>query len=509
MMRMPGAATALLCASVGACATQTPRTAATVAPTPAPTTVMPVATPTSPPRGSLQGFVDSLVGLPHLANAYWGVLIVAPERNDTLAQMNADRLFVPASNEKIVTSAVGLAVLGAKHQWQTTFMRTGPVVNGVLRGDVVVVGSGDPSISSAMRTDPLTAFDPLILALEASGVRRIAGRIRSSETPAFPGSPLGYGWDWDDLDAAYGAGVTELLFNDAFTDVQVRGCAAPGKPACVTTAPLRSSPVIRSAVVTRAAGTVGPPIEWWRDSANTPGLTLRGSIPAGETMTFSASQPDGRATFLAAVTEALARAGITVRNRVSADQGRRDTLAVLQSRTLGDVLPALLKPSQNQLAEVVFRSIGRERTGVGTPDSARVAIERELTAWGVRPDAHAIRDGSGLSRHDYLTPRAIVQVLDTTRRRADFSVFYDAMPIAGLEGTLKTRMQAFAQGRVRAKTGTVDKVRALSGYVTTADGEMLIFSLITNNHTVPNREVDRIHELIVEQLVTMRRGAPR
>ena len=479
-------------------------------PIPVPPVDRPVMASAEPKAATLQQFVDSLVSLPQFASAHWGVLIVAPDTRDTLASVHADMLVLPASNQKLVTGAVALAQLGADYRWRTTFTRTGPVVRGVLRGDVIVSGTGDPSVSVAMRGDPLLAFTPLVEALKAAGVTRIDGHVRASDTPAFPGSPLGYGWEWDDLDADYGAGVTELMFNEAFTEVHVAGCRT-GARACVTTRPLATSPVVHSTVLTRARGSNGPPIRWWRDSAKVPRITITGTIAVGDTMTFTASQPDGRSTYLAAVTAALQRAGITVRtvlmHRTTAGTNA-DTIAVLSSLPLRQVLIAMQKPSQNQIAEVLFRTLALEGTGVGTPDSARAVVERQLTAWGVRSDARAVRDGSGLSRHDFIAPRALVQILDTMRRSSTFSVFHDALPVAGEDGTLANRMRGFAQGRVHAKTGTIDKARALSGYLTTADGEMLMFSIIANNFVVPNREVDRVAELIVERLVTMRRTAP-
>ena len=225
-------------------------------------------------------------------------------------------------------------------------------------------------------------------------------------------------------------------------------------------------------------------------------------------MAFTAAQPDDRATYLAAVTEDLRLAGIRVASGVVPASATRDTIAVLTSLPLRQVLIAMQKPSQNQIAEMLFRTLGLEKTGVGTPDSARAVVERQLAAWGVRSDARAVRDGSGLSRHDYLTPRAIVQVLDTMRHGPDAGSFADALPIAGLDGTLANRMKHIPVGRVRAKTGTIDKARSLSGYITAADGEQLIFSIIANNFTVPNREVDRVAEAIVERLVNMHRTTP-
>ncbi len=463
--------------------------------------------PARPAAATLQQFVDSMVALPQFANANWGILIVAPDRRDTLARVNADKLVMPASNMKLVTGAVALAKLGADYQWLTTFTRTAPITKGVLRGDLVVSGSGDPTVSVAMRGDPHSAFLPLIDALHNAGVVRIEGRVRASAHPAFPGSPLGFGWDWDDLDTDYGAGVTELMFNDAFTNVLVTGCRNAGKPACVATAPLATFPLIRSTVTIRAAGSGPSTLQWWRDSATVPGITVRGSIAAGDSTSFSVSQPDDRAMYLAAVTQALSLAKIRVRGKLSRTTGA-DTVAVLTSLPLRQVLAAMQKPSQNQIAEVLFRTLALTETGVGTPDSGRAVVERQLATWGVRPDAYAIRDGSGLSRHNYLTPRAIAQVLGEVRHYDFFKAFMDALPIAGVDGSLQNRMRAFANGRVHAKTGTIDKARSLSGYVTTADGEMLIFSIIANNFTVPNREVDRVAESIVEQLVGMRRATP-
>lgn len=494
-------------ALVTGCATSAP-VARPPAPVSAPIPVMPTTPVSAPAVRTMQMLLDSVVSLPQFANMQWGVLVVAAERGDTLATVQADRLFMPASNMKLVTAAVGLAQLGAEYRWTTTFTRTGPIVDGALRGDIVIEGRGDPSVSVAMRgADPLVAFAPLVEALMAARVTRLTGRVRPSETGAFPGSPYGFGWEWDDLDAAYGAGVSELLFNEAYTDVHVTGCTRRNRSACVVTTPLRTSPVMHSTVTVRAAGSGPPEIRWWRDSAAVPGITVHGSIAAGDSMFFSAAHPDDRETYAAAVQEALTRAGIGVRGARIAARGI-DTVLVLQSAPLRDVLPVMQKPSQNQIAEALFRTLGLEKTGVGLPDSGRVVVERQLAAWGVRDDARVIRDGSGLSRHDYLSPRAIITVLDAMRRAPTFADYRDALPVAGVDGTLRTRMQRFAQGRVFAKTGTIDKARALSGYVTTADGELLLFSIIANNYTVPTREVDRAAELIVEHWVTLHRSTP-
>ena len=125
-------------------------------------------------------------------------------------------------------------------------------------------------------------------------------------------------------------------------------------------------------------------------------------------------------------------------------------------------------------------------------------VERQLLAWGADSAGFAVRDGSGLSRHDYVSPETIVRVLDAMRRHPEFALFRDALPIAGVDGTIRTRMRGTpAAGNAHAKTGTLDKARNLSGYVTTADGRLLLVSLMANNHVVSNREVERVQDAIL------------
>ncbi|MEO7360531.1 MAG: D-alanyl-D-alanine carboxypeptidase/D-alanyl-D-alanine-endopeptidase, partial [Gemmatimonadaceae bacterium] len=211
----------------------------------------------------------------------------------------------------------------------------------------------------------------------------------------------------------------------------------------------------------------------------------------------------------AGVAGPVAGGGVMV-NRDPAAIRRPDTLVVLTSPPLRDVLKRLEKPSQNQLAEILFKTIALERTGFGRADSARAVIQRQLVEWGIPPEAIAVRDGSGLSRHDYVAPRTLVKILDVMRRSPSFETFYAALPIAGVDGTIASRMRnTGAASNVHAKTGTVDKARSLSGYVTTADGQMLVFSFLCNNFTVPTRAVERVQDAIAVRLASMRIKDPQ
>jgi serine-type D-Ala-D-Ala carboxypeptidase/endopeptidase (penicillin-binding protein 4) len=472
------------------------------------------ATPAPDARAALRTFIDSSVGAAEFRNAHWGILIVDPTRGETLYTRNADKLFMPASNQKIITGSVALAQLGPEYRWTTTLFARGPIRRGVLDGDLVVRGDGDPSISSSMRGDALAPLRDLADSLRARGITRIRGRIAAAPSP-FTDAPLGYGWAWDDLDEPYGAGVDALYFNEGFTQILVRAGARPGEPVRATTRPASTYPplLVRATTVARAAAApdsarLGPKLTAGYDSSHT-GVLVAGTIAVGDTAVLELALRDHPAAFSAALREALRSRGIAV------DEARRDStapldsLVALRSPPLRDVMRAFEKPSQNQIGELLFKTIARQATGVGRADTARRVVESQLVAWGAEPDGFAVRDGSGLSRHDYVSPRTLVTALDAMRRHPEFRVFYDALPIAGVDGTIDKRMRGTpAQGNVHAKTGYIDKARSLSGYVTTPDGQMLIFSMLCNNYTVPTAAVNRVQDSVAARLASLRLPAP-
>jgi D-alanyl-D-alanine carboxypeptidase/D-alanyl-D-alanine-endopeptidase (penicillin-binding protein 4) len=213
------------------------------------------------PRAAFAAAADSLLADTVWRNAHWGVLVVNPRTGDTLYSRNAGKLFMPASNQKIVTGAAALALLGADYRWRTALVadRGALAPDGTLRGDLRVVGSGDPSVSDRARGDALGPLRALADSLRARGVRRVDGRLVAAGE-AFPGPALGFGWSWDDLDEPYSAGVSELLFNEGFARVTVRAGARPGDPPAVAVAPAPSAlPVDASAVATATPGSAAAP----------------------------------------------------------------------------------------------------------------------------------------------------------------------------------------------------------------------------------------------------------
>lgn len=407
------------------------------------------------PRSELRHEIDSLTSQPEFRNAQWGVLIVNPRTGDTLYSRNAGKLFMPASNMKIITSAAALTLLGPDYRYRTTFLTDGEVRDSLLDGNLLVIGRGDPTVSDRMRGTATTVMDALADSLRAHRIRQISGSLARVGN-AFPDSIYGYGWEWDDLGEYYGAGVDELIFNEGMAPTKLR-----------------------------------PPPDTARDSL------------------YSGPAKSPAKAYLEALHDALVRKSIrmdgTVRDSVLSTPFKMDTLFVLVSPPLRDILPALMKPSQNQIAEILLRTIGLERGGLGTADSARKIVGKQLLAWGVQPDGFVIRDGSGLSDQDLLTPETIVRVLDRIQRDTAFAAYYNSMPIAGVDGTIDTRMKGTpAEGNVHAKTGTLSKARSLSGYVTTADGERLIFSILANNTTTPGSAVTHVADVIAAALAGFR-----
>ena len=457
----------------------------------------------------LRASIDSMVTAPEFRSAHWGVIVVDPASGDTLYSRNAGKLFMPASNMKIVTGATALSQLGADFRFRTTFVARGAVTAGVLHGDLLVVGRGDPTVSDHMRGDAMTVFVGLADSLAARGLARIDGHVAAS-SGAFVGPRLGFGWAWDDADYPYAAGIDELMVNEGFASFAVRGASRPGDIPSVVSRPARHFPPLRvtARTVARTTGTgpVPPPkITATRDTAGGV-IVIAGTIAVDDTITEAITYADARRPYLAALEEALAARGIGIGGAPVDTSVQQDTLVTVLSPPLRDILSALEKPSQNQIAEVLFRTLGLEKTGVGSADSGRRVVESQLLAWGAPSDGYVIRDGSGLSRHNYLTPETLVHVLAAVSRDTAFRVFYDALPIAGVDGTLAGRMRGTpAQGNAHAKTGYIDRARSLSGYVSTTDGRRLIFSILCNNFTTPVRAVERVQDAIVSRLAGLHR----
>ncbi|MFI5206453.1 MAG: D-alanyl-D-alanine carboxypeptidase/D-alanyl-D-alanine-endopeptidase [Gemmatimonadales bacterium] len=483
--------------------------------------------PLAPEVRSLAAELDSTFDGPEFARAQWGVVVQSATNGQVLYRRNAARLFMPASNQKIVTGTVALARLGADFRWRTVILARGARSGDTLSGDLVVVGHGDPALSqhASANGDILAPLRPWADSLKARGIRVITGRV-VGDASWFQGPVLGEGWMWDDLQDSYSAPVGALQFNEGFAVIDVTPGANPGDTAHARLWPEGAPLRVFSQVTTASRDSNIRDVHYSR-AFYTDSVLLSGRLSAGHPpMQFEAAVTDPTRFFEDALTQALREAGISVLGPrlppsttivpASPLSGpgcscclcspRIDTLFAWQSPRLDSVLTLLLKPSQNQIAEALLRTLGGVVKNVASVDSGRVVVHETLTGWGIPEDAYVYIDGSGLSRYNYVAPEAIAQALVSITRNPDFNAFYAALPIAGVDGTIDQRLRGTAaQGNVHAKTGSIANVRSLSGYVTTLDGERLVFVLLCNHFTASRRVVERAQDHVVERLANFAR----
>jgi serine-type D-Ala-D-Ala carboxypeptidase/endopeptidase (penicillin-binding protein 4) len=469
----------------------------------------PPPSPAAAARASLTHDIDAILAQPALEHGYWGVLVKSLKNDDTLYALNARRLMLPASNMKIVTLAAAAEKLGWDYRYETRVMTNGTVANGALDGDLIVVGSGDPSL---MDGDPAARlFDEWAAALRTRGVQRIMGRIVGDDN-AFADEGLGFGWSWDDLPDDYAAAVGALQFNENAVRVTVSPGPAAGDAAGVAVVPPTSALVVRNALATGDAASAVH-----IDARRLPGsaeLELRGSIPQGSAPAVRLVSVDNPTLFfVSALRNALIARGIDVRGAAididdihdALPRAVGDPLVTLRSAPLSTLAVRLMKVSQNLYAETFLTTLSASAPASGAAGAA--TARTVLSPWGVAEGGLILRDGSGLSRYDFVTADALATILAHVHKDERLRGPFEAsLPIGGRDGTLAVRMKGTpAEGNVRAKTGSMTGVRTLSGYVTTADGEPLVFAILANNFETSADIVNKATDDIVVRLAQFRR----
>ena len=469
------------------------------------------ARPAPPAPVTLQRDVDAVLAQPQLARGSWGVLVKSLKTGETLYTLNAGKLMMPASNMKIVTLAAAAETLGWDYRYETSLFAAGPVENGTLQGDLVVVGSGDPSVVAADgMADRL--FADWAGQLKQRGIRAINGRVIGDDN-GFEEETLGFGWMWDDLPTADSAGVGALQYNENAVRVTVAPGPSAGASAAISLSVGTSGLTIVNGVTTGAAGAA--------TSIGTNrlpgGMTLRlsGTIAAGaspSTLTVSVDNPTQ--FFVNALRAALIANGIDVRAAAVDIDDVRDAPATrgipmvsYRSAPLSTLAVRLMKVSQNQYAETFLKTISAAPGVVATAAAGWRAAQAIFERWGVPAGALIQRDGSGLTRYDFVTPEALVTILTHVDRDARLKEPFEAsLPIAGRDGTLANRMKGTpAEGNARAKTGSMTAVRGTAGYVTSADGEPLVFSILVNSYDSPGPTITAAEDAIIVRLAQFRR----
>lgn len=446
-------------------------------------------------------YVDQLIDAGPFASARWGIHVISLSNGATLYQRNANRQFTPASNMKIYTTGVALDLLGADYRWRTSvYALSQPDANGLVEGDLVLYGRGAPDLVSQSSDE--NSLGKLVDMLHARGIRRVKGNVIGDES-YFRGNSLGDGWQWNDIQWYFGAEASALSVNGNEVDVNLLPPTKADAPPDVRTGdPLGYVQIEnRMAAGSRAErSTIGlyrglsdNRVEVWGEFApGTKGFGARLSVHNPALWAAKIFQ------------EALKRKGITVDGQAMARSSRTapdqrfepselNELAFVSSAPLSEIARITNKQSNNLYAELILRTLGRERRAMlaerepsgrerGDDEAGTALLKMWLTRNGVDTQSMALHDGSGLSRLNLVTPEVTTKLLASLSKSSSSQVFRESLPIAGKDGTLAGRLKTIA-GRSFAKTGSLIYDNSLSGYVITAKGETLAFSIICNDYT--------------------------
>lgn len=456
---------------------------------------------TDTPIGKLGFELSQKFDDPDFENAHWGVLIRSLKTGETVYSRNEKKMFMPASNMKLFTTSTAMMALGPDYRYTTRLVAVGTVKDSTLNGNLIVIGSGDPTISGRFNDGNVTeTFGQWADSLKAHGIKAVNGTIIGDDN-CFDEEFYGSNWSADDETDYYSAQISGISFNDNCVDFRVVPSAKAADLCSLSWTPNTKYVNVINQTVTAPVSDSVSDIRFYRvRGTNT--VYVRGTMSVGKKELIESVTIDNPTLYAVTVLkEILESKGIRVNGnpadvddvKDSLNYGNAKQIASFTSVPYSVMIRTINKPSQNFYAEQLFRTIGKERAGVGSMDNGRMTAYPILSHWGVDTVRLRMADGSGLSRMDLVTPTDIVSILSGMYTEKYFLPFYGSLPVAGVDGTIKNRMKGTkAEGNVHAKTGTIGYVRSLSGYVTSADGEMFVFSMVANHYTVRTSKAEKI-----------------
>ena len=488
----------------GTLPTPTPLTRPRMTPSPSPTPT-PIATPSPTPATvsiqtieELQSKIRQRLFDPLVRRGRAGIKIASLNSGKVIFEQDSEKYFMPASNMKNFTVAAAMEKLGPDFKFVTSvYANAMPDSNGTIKGDLRIFGRGDISISTAFFgtsvTDPETYYkgiDRLVDRISAAGIKKIEGSIVGDES-YFKGFYIPGTWEWDDLQSYYGAEVSALPLNDNAVDISVSPGTAGG-PCNVMISPANKLVQVVNLCSTGRSDSVRTLSVVKKLDRNI--VEVSGAMPAGKppyVNSIAITHPAD--LFVAVLKRRLESTGIVVTgdSRVlppNVQSQQQLEITKLESPPLSVIAGKTLKPSQNMFTETILWTLGEQlgRSLSPTGDSSTLGINQVkmfLKDIGAADDGILQYDGSGLSRHDLITPSAVVTLYTYMAKQSkNAQVWRESLTIAGVDGTLANRLKGTAaEANFRGKTGTIDQVSALSGYMTTGAGEQLVVSIIVNN----------------------------
>jgi D-alanyl-D-alanine carboxypeptidase/D-alanyl-D-alanine-endopeptidase (penicillin-binding protein 4) len=464
-----------------------------------------------------QARLENAATNPRFDAALLGIKVESLDTGKVIFEQNADKLLKPASNGKMYTCAMALDRFGPDYKIRTSFYaESRPDASGKLSGDLIVYGRGDPSFSHRFNDGDYTkAIDELADAVTKAGIKNIAGDLIGDES-YFRGTRFGVGWSVDDLQYYYGAEASALTLQENTVDLFFKAGGNIGDPIKISTKPETSYLTFENRTATVEKGgrrnvDVYRPID-----SNV--VYLHGTLPIGSRATDAVAVYDAPLWFITTLRDALAKRGVTISGKLKTvnyldrevdpiDFSKLTEVAFLESRPMSEIIKNVMKPSQNLYAHLLLLQVGEKVRPPGSKmnsDDLGLAEMRKFCAEaGIERGAVLMEEGSGLSRGCLLKPSASVQLLKYMRKHRYADVYYDALPIAGVDGTLRSRFKGTAaEKNLRAKTGSLRYVNTISGYVTTKAGEHLVFSIMSNAFNGNGRaETDKIAAMLADLAV--------
>ena len=465
----------------------------------------------SPPASEFATQIDYILSAPELETAHTGILIQSAETGEILYQKNANKLFMPASNEKIPTSAAALLNFGPNFRYQTSVFYSGVIEDSILKGDLIVVGSGDPTFSFRFfeNEDSCFVFQNWADSLLSHGISKIDGRIFGIDD-AFDEEEIGFGWSVNNLSYSYSAQIGALTFNENKARLVIRA-DSNGENIQYKVFPDLGYIEIDSQLEFDAEET-DVFVERILGSNK---ITVQGTIQPGRGYVEKISIHDPTVYFLSGLKKELIQLGIDVTGEVIdadviVDKStilNQQLLFTVESMPFAEVLTVLMKESQNLYAESFVKLLGHQFGSGGSFDEGRKILEQTLVRFGLEEDSYSFMDGSGLCRYNYISPAYLVKIFRRMYFHPYGKVYWNCLTIAGIDGTLRNRLKGtVAQGKIVGKTGTISNVRCLSGYATTTDGETLVFSTMFNNFLCSVNVITDIQDQICMLMASYKRN---
>ncbi len=459
--------------------------------------------------------IDELLKSKELKHSLVGIYAVSIQSGEEIYARNADISMIPASNNKLFTTAAALGILGPNYTYTTTVERVGDIEEGILKGHLVIVGSGDPTISGRFHNgDTTKVLRDWVEAVKAEGIQRVEGFVVGDDD-LWNDDDYAPAWDWSYMGEWYGAPSSALSFNDNCVDLYWTAGEGVGQAATYETDPDTRYLTIQNYVTTRKKGTGAD--RFYDRAMHSRVVKVEGGVDLGAKRQADYASVDNPTRYFATVfAEMLERAGIeVVEGPADIDDFEDKTvfkrlrrrIASYQSPPLSELIHVINKRSQNFYAEQVLRTVGQKAKGVGGYKAGCQAVKEFLRKNGIDTGSFNMEDGSGLGWANRTSPKTLVDLLKFMHGHKHGAIFKDSLPIGGDRiGTLRARFgetsaQRKVASKIRGKTGSIFSTRTLSGYMTTVSGDELAYSIMFNNdiNGLTLTMIDRIATLLANE----------